>query len=84
MLSSRLEKPTKNKEELLDGTPRADGGPLMLPSDKWSAFSDSVLSSRHLGEDERSHRGSNLVLTVANVCKLYVGIAFLSAGKSIS
>ena len=54
------------------------------PSDKWSQFSDSILSSRHLGEEDREARGSSVVLTIANISKLYVGIAFLSASKSIS
>ena len=53
-------------------------------SDNWSEFSDSVLSTRHLTESEKESRTSTLVLTVANVCKMYVGIAFLSTSKCIS
>ena len=61
-----------------------DGEHQKSPSDKWSAFSDSELSSRHLSPDEKEHRGSNCVLTMANMFMMYLGITFMSLPKSIS
>ena len=55
-----------------------------MPSDNWSAFSDSVLSTRHLTEKDKLIRTSDQILTSANISKLYVGIAFISVSKSIS
>ena len=83
MSSNYLERQRKN-EELRNSGPQLDGEHKKSPSDQWSAFSDSVLSSRHLSPDEIEHRGSNGILTMANLCKMYVGIAFMSTGKSIS
>ena len=54
------------------------------PSDNWSAFSDSVLSTRHITEKDKLIRTSDHILTSANISKLYVGIAFISVSKSIS
>lgn len=53
-------------------------------SDKWSQFSDSNLSTRHLTDKDRAIRTSNWIFTAANISKLYVGIAFISVSKCIS
>ena len=54
------------------------------PSDAWSDYSDSVFSTRHLDEADKEIRTSSVVLTAANVTKMYVGIAFISVSRSIS
>ena len=52
--------------------------------DLWSEISDSVLSNRHLTEEEKLYRQSGTLISAANVAKVYVGIAFISTSMSIS
>lgn len=54
-------------------------------SEKWSRFSDSNMSDRHITERERREvRTSSLMLTIANVCKTFFGISGLATPKFIS
>lgn len=54
------------------------------PSDDWSEYSDSVLSSKHMTEKDKLNRTSTYALTAANVAKMYVGISLIAVSKSIS
>ena len=57
---------------------------IKAPSDDWSEYSDSVLSSKHLDERDKANRTSTTALTAANVAKMYVGISLIAVSKSIS
>lgn len=53
------------------------------PSDKWGKFTDSNFSEKHLNEETKKIRTSSSFITLANICKMYVGIAFVSTPKSV-
>lgn len=64
-----------------------DKAPLLTtsekPSDNWQRFTDSNFSEHHLNEKNKKIRTSGAFTTIANVCKMYVGISFVSTPKSV-
>jgi amino acid permease len=63
---------------------KEDEAPLLNPSDRWKPYTDSHFSERHLTPREKQFRTSGAFATIANLTKMYVGIAFVSGPKSIS
>jgi len=55
----------------------------LKPSDEWGPYTDSHFSQRHLNSYEKKKRTSTIVLTAANLLKMYVGIAFISTPKMV-
>lgn len=53
-------------------------------SSKWSDFSDSNMSLKHVNKQDLNIRTSTWILTAANISKMFVGISFLSVTMSIS
>ena len=58
--------------------------PSGSPSDKWPGYTDSKFSQKHINKKQRKLRTSPWILTIANLIKMYVGIAFISSPKAIS
>ena len=53
-------------------------------SRKWSDFSDSNMSLKHVNKQDLNIRTSTWILTAAKKSKMFVGISFLSVTMSIS
>lgn len=53
-------------------------------SNNWQPYTDSKFSEKHLTKNTRKKRTSGALPTIANLIKLFVGIAFISVPHSIS
>ena len=56
---------------------------MLNPSDRWPTYTDSSFDARHLTPKQKKNRTSGTFITLANICKVYVGIAFISVPKSV-
>ena len=63
---------------------KEEDAPLLNPSDKWKPYTDSHFSEHHLSPREKKIRTSGAFATIANLTKMYVGIAFISGSKSVA
>jgi len=52
-------------------------------SERWNKYTNSHFSRRHLTDKTKKIRTSGTFSTVANLIKMYVGVAFISGPKSI-
>lgn len=63
---------------------KEEEAPLLNPSDTWKPYTDSHFSEKHLTPREKQIRTSGAFATIANLTKMYVGIAFISGSKSVA
>jgi len=66
-----------------DPPPASIAQPSGGPSNNWPGYTDSAFSTKHLNKKSKKLRTSPWILTVANLIKMYVGIAFISSPKAI-
>jgi len=66
-----------------DPPPVSVNAPSGKPSDNWPGYTDSAFSNKHLNRKNNKLRTSPWVITIANLIKLYVGVASISTAKAI-
>lgn len=75
-----MDKNEENKGDDADNAPLLSGG---RPSDNWPPFSDSDFKEKYVTEASKKIRTMTPFMTLANILKMYVGIAFISTPKSV-